>query len=100
MKPDKTCGTCAFGHHLKPLDLSKRHCYGAPPQILLMPQQRMQGMGADGKPIAQMTMVLQNARPIVAASDPQCALYEPRVVEDTVALQHDALDALPAVGTG
>jgi hypothetical protein len=100
MKPDKTCGTCAFGLHLKPIDLTRRHCHGAPPQILTIPQQRMKGIGPAGKPIAEMTLTLQNARPIVNASDPQCALYQPRTFED-VATVHDkgeVLDMLPVAG--
>ena len=77
-----TCGTCAYGHPSPDKDFRKRLCFGAPPQILIVPQPPQFAKGPDGqmKQISPATIAMQNARPIVPASDPACAQYERRMI--------------------
>src|SRR5262245_32846473 len=90
----RCCGTCAYGMIL-PTDLSKRLCHGNPPQILVvsMPAQFKPGPpGSVPVMVSPSRMELQNARPIVPATDPPCAHYEPRslqqLAQDTEVAHH------------
>jgi hypothetical protein len=82
MNQKETCGNCFYGRHLTPIDLAHRRCFGNPPQVLPMPQQRVKGIGPDGKAMIEMTMTLQNVRPIVQADEDACAHHKPRSFED------------------
>src|SRR5262245_37209553 len=76
----RCCGTCAYGMMI-PKDLTKRLCHGNPPQILVisMPAQFKPGPpGSVPVMVSPSRMEMQNARPIVPATDPPCAHYEPR----------------------
>jgi hypothetical protein len=68
---------------------------------LPLPQQRVKGIGPDGKAQIEMSMKLQNVRPIVPAEDEACAHYKSRKFDDVVPIpprDSDVLD-LPAVGS-
>jgi len=61
-----TCGQCKFGKFLAQ-DVTKRQCWGMPPQVVIAP-------AAGGKVGATFV------RPIVGAGDEECALFELRAV--------------------
>ena len=67
-----TCSQCRFGKII-PQDITRRQCWGGPPQVMIVPA----GGGKVG---------VNSVRPIVGAGDDSCALFQQRL---TVAAQPD-----------
>ena len=95
--PRKTCGTCAFGI-IHAQDLTKRLCHGNPPQILVLPTPPQFKPGPPGQPPVMVSpggFSLQNARPIVPATDPACSHYEPRSMMQLAQDNNGTVEAKP-----
>jgi len=64
----KRCGSCHFGKII-PQDITRRICYGAPPNAFPV-----------SGPKGQMTV--QMIRPVVTVSEDACALYQAKDAAD------------------
>lgn len=58
-----TCGKCRFGQ-VMPKNMATRMCFGAPPQVLIFPSNRPEGIE------------VRACRPVVGAGDRACGKFK------------------------
>jgi hypothetical protein len=96
----ETCGNCRYAHAMHPHELRLLTCYGMPPQIVMITQQKM--VPNPDNPNAPPRMAMEQRptplRPQIMVGEFACSRFAPKENGARIAPEIDETPALPGEG--